>query len=281
MKAPDDPLLPPGLAPHLLHPRVGDVPVVVDVVVVEDHRARHGRQQPADVRIAPRLAVEPRVLLEVGDLVARRLRDVAAAPDEGARLGRDLVGVDLVAQQQQAVGPWLPSAPAVAARGPRARPPRSPPDARRWRACRAAAAAHRPGTTRTRAGPAARGSSCGWRSGGARRRGARPARRRGAPRTATPRPARGRRSPRGRSDGPRRERCGRCVPAPPPRRAHPSPPRRWPVSIPRSAGGVRGRGWPSRATVPAVLPSRAMGSRRSRGLPEDGGFGRKNVLGGH
>ena len=77
------------------------------VVVVEDHRARHGREQPADVGVAPRLAVEPRVLLEVGDLLAGRLARVAAGADEGERLRRRLVGVDLVAEQQQAVRPLL------------------------------------------------------------------------------------------------------------------------------------------------------------------------------
>ena len=51
---------------HLLDPALRDVPVVVDVVVVEDHRRRDRGQQPADGRVAPGLPVEPRVLLEVG-----------------------------------------------------------------------------------------------------------------------------------------------------------------------------------------------------------------------
>ena len=102
-----DALVPPGRGADVAHPGLGDVPVVVHVVVVEDHRARHGRQQPADVGIAPGLAVEPRVLLEVGDLLARRPARVAARADERARLLGGLVGVDLVAEQQQAVGPFL------------------------------------------------------------------------------------------------------------------------------------------------------------------------------
>ena len=57
------------------------------------------------LRVLPRLAIQARVLLEVGDLLARRLADVAALADEGERLRRDLVGVDLVAEQQQGPRP--------------------------------------------------------------------------------------------------------------------------------------------------------------------------------
>ena len=71
-----------GLRAHLLDPAPGDVPVVVDVVVVEDHRARDRREQPADVGVRPRLAVEAGVLLEVGDLLAGRLARVPRALDE-------------------------------------------------------------------------------------------------------------------------------------------------------------------------------------------------------
>src|SRR5215207_9216083 len=39
---PDDALLPPRVGAHLAYPGLRGVPVVVDVVVVEDHRRRHG-----------------------------------------------------------------------------------------------------------------------------------------------------------------------------------------------------------------------------------------------
>ena len=102
-----DAAVPPRLAAGVLDPLPGDVPVVDHVVVVEHHHARHRRQQPADVRIGPRLAVEAGVLLEVGDLLAGRLRHVAAAADELQRPGTHLVRVDLVADQQQPVRPRL------------------------------------------------------------------------------------------------------------------------------------------------------------------------------
>ena len=149
-----------GSAPHLLDPAPGDVPVVVDVVVVEDHRRRHGREQPADVGLAPGLAVEPRVLLEVGDLLARRLARVAARADELERRRRDLVGVDLVAEQQQPVGPLR----LAALQELRVRPERvdallGSSSATRRRA--RPAPGRRPGTSRTRAGRGARGRACG------------------------------------------------------------------------------------------------------------------------
>ena len=84
-------------------------------------RARRGRRRSScsvrsraasGCRIAPCLPVEPRVLLEVGDLVARRLRHVAPSADERPRLDRRLVGVDLVAEQQQTVGPCARTRPA-------------------------------------------------------------------------------------------------------------------------------------------------------------------------
>ena len=52
----------------------GDVPVVVHVVVVEDHRRGHRGQEPADHRLGPALAVEPRVLGVVEHALAGRLR---------------------------------------------------------------------------------------------------------------------------------------------------------------------------------------------------------------
>ena len=101
----DDAVLPPGRGLHLLSPLVRGVPVVADVVVVEDHRARQGRQQPPDLRVGPRLVVEPGVLLEVRDLVVRRGADVAPRADALLRLRGRLVGIDLVAEQEQGVGP--------------------------------------------------------------------------------------------------------------------------------------------------------------------------------
>ena len=53
-----DPLLPPVGLLHVEPPGMGRVPVVADVVVVEDHGARQGRQQPADLGPAPGLGVE-------------------------------------------------------------------------------------------------------------------------------------------------------------------------------------------------------------------------------
>jgi hypothetical protein len=100
-----DPFVPPRQGAHLLDPRLRDVPVVVDVVVVEDHRRRHSREKPADVGIRPGFAIQLGVLLEVGDLFPRWLADVPARADEGGHFRRDFVHVDLVAQEQQAVGP--------------------------------------------------------------------------------------------------------------------------------------------------------------------------------
>ena len=102
-----DVLVPPVVLTGLVEPRLGDVPVVVDVVVVEDHHRRHRGEQPADGRVAPALEVELRVLLEVEHAVAGRLRQVAPGLDERARGRGDLVGVDLVAEHEQHVGPVL------------------------------------------------------------------------------------------------------------------------------------------------------------------------------
>ena len=102
-----DPRVPPRLGAGVLEPPPRDVPVVDDVVVVEDHEAGDGREQPADVGICPRLAIETGVLLEVRNLLAWRLRRVTPAADERGRLGRHLVGVDLVATQEERVGPGL------------------------------------------------------------------------------------------------------------------------------------------------------------------------------
>ena len=67
--------------------------------------AGHGREQPADVRLRPRLAVQPRVLLEVRDRLAGRHLGIAARADVLAHPRRHLVGVDLVAEQHERVRP--------------------------------------------------------------------------------------------------------------------------------------------------------------------------------
>jgi len=101
----DDPLVPPRGGLQLLLPLDGGVPVVADVVVVEDHQARQRREQPPVGRVAPGELVEVGVLLVVLELVPRRLRDVAAGLDELLHLRAGLVGVDLVAEEEHEVGP--------------------------------------------------------------------------------------------------------------------------------------------------------------------------------
>ena len=84
------------------------------------------------------------------------------ARDELLRLGRDLVGVDLVAEQQQRVGPLLARLvahaldEAPAARRPRGRPGRRPCSGRRARC-----AAPRRGRSRTPGAAARRACGCG------------------------------------------------------------------------------------------------------------------------
>ncbi len=102
-----DALLPPLGLLHVPAPVVGRVPVVPDVVIVEDHGRGQRREQPAHGGVPPRLVIEPRVLLEVGDLVARTFLDVPAALDELPHRGRRVVGVDLVAHQDEHIGPAL------------------------------------------------------------------------------------------------------------------------------------------------------------------------------
>ena len=189
-EAADDVVLPPRLLPDVVEPRRRRVPVVDHVVIVEDHRAGHDGQHPPLDLGQPRLVVQPRVLLEVGDVVEgweAVVVDEVAAPllDLGAGLRRRVVGVHLVADEQQQVGPllgWLLRA--SAARGPTARRPRGPGRRDRTRASTAVRAARRRGTNRT-GSAAARRRACGSRSPGtARRAAASTSRRRGAPRTA-------------------------------------------------------------------------------------------------
>src|SRR5215217_1834659 len=108
-ESPDDSLLPPGLRPHLPHPRLRGVPVVVDVVVVEDHGRRNCREEPPYNRVLPGVQVEVSVLLEVRYLfVAWRLIGISPRADVVAGALGDLVSVDLISEKHQRVGPLLP-----------------------------------------------------------------------------------------------------------------------------------------------------------------------------
>ena len=106
--AADDAVMPPRRGRDLAPPRQRRVPVVAQVVVVEQHPGRNGGQQPTHRRWRPGFVVEPGVLLVVLDLVD----DVRARIDvHGAETGNDgvggLIGVHLVADQQQRIGPCL------------------------------------------------------------------------------------------------------------------------------------------------------------------------------
>ena len=114
-QAADDPLLPPRGLLHLPPPQRRGVPVVAHVVVVEDHRGRDRRQQPADVGVAP----APRG--------RARCTPRSPAPARTARR-------------------WCPAGPG-SSRGPRPRSRRRTPGRR--------AAAARPATARRAAGPSA------------------------------------------------------------------------------------------------------------------------------
>ena len=104
-EAGDDPVVPPVGGLHLVPPRLRGVPVVADVVVVEDHRAGQRREQPAVGRVGPGELVEVGVLLPVLELGPGRLLDAAAGLDELLHLVGGLVGVHLVAEEQHQVGP--------------------------------------------------------------------------------------------------------------------------------------------------------------------------------
>jgi hypothetical protein len=82
-----------------MDPGLRGVPVVVDIVVVEDHRRRQGREKPPDDGVPPGVPVQARVLLEVGDLLAGRFVRVAPRADEIEGSLGDLVGVDLISQE--------------------------------------------------------------------------------------------------------------------------------------------------------------------------------------
>jgi hypothetical protein len=103
----DDPVVPPRQLALGLLPRQRGVPVVGHVVIVEDHRRGHRGEQPAQARVQPRDAVQPRELLEVGELVLGRARPRSLAPDDLADLVGHLVGVDLVPGEEEQVGQSL------------------------------------------------------------------------------------------------------------------------------------------------------------------------------
>ena len=102
-----DPRLPPVGLLHLATPGMRRVPVVADVVIVEDHRAGERRQEPAGGGLAPCLLIEPGVFLEVRDLGVRRPPDVAPGLDELLHRRRRVIRIHLVTDQQQEVRPVL------------------------------------------------------------------------------------------------------------------------------------------------------------------------------
>ena len=130
MKAPDDPLVPPRHARASPRPRPRRC---------SSRRGRRDRRRSScsarstaasgcPDRATPRgrAACTPRSRRPPRPAAA----DVASGADERCGLRRDLVGVDLIAEQQQAVGPRLRRPAGAGASTPRARRPRTPPDAR-------------------------------------------------------------------------------------------------------------------------------------------------------
>ena len=73
-----DLVVPVGLVAYLLHPGGRDVPVVADLVVVEDHGRGDGREEPADRGVPPGVPVQAGVLHEVRDGLARGTRPCRA-----------------------------------------------------------------------------------------------------------------------------------------------------------------------------------------------------------
>ena len=79
-------------------------------MVVPEHRGRDDREEPADQRLAPALLVEPGVLLEVGHLATGLGFGAAPRLDLRPRFRAALVDVDLVAEQEEEVGPFAVAA---------------------------------------------------------------------------------------------------------------------------------------------------------------------------
>ena len=79
------------------------LPLAVDLVVVEDHRRGEIREQPAHERIAPCLPVGDGIFRVVAEL---RWAALATAPgDHVAQVRRELIGVELVAEHEEMVRP--------------------------------------------------------------------------------------------------------------------------------------------------------------------------------
>src|SRR5690606_9908791 len=90
-----DAVTPPRLLVDLATPRPRGVPVVADVVVVEDHRRRQGGQDPADLRVSPGVPVKALVFAEGDHLIRWAAAGLAMACQVAARVGGEFVGVYL------------------------------------------------------------------------------------------------------------------------------------------------------------------------------------------
>ena len=201
-------------------PRVGDVPVVDHVVVIEDHRRRHDRQEPALDRRAPRLVVQPAELVEVVDQLARQTLDRRPF----ATLGDTFPRSRATSRRRRSGRRGTTPGPATRGAGAASSPARAH-EGRRHRghadrspatACREARGEPPSGTTRT-ARVARRRRAFGSSSAGRDRRAAAstpchraPPRRESPGRASAPR-----RSPT-RSDGHERRTCAPCARAPRP-----------------------------------------------------------------
>ena len=240
-----DVVVEPGLGVHLVHPALGDPPLGVDLVVVEDHRDRHGREQPADrggPTTPPCRRARTRRSRPARPPGRRRAR--ARAASASCSCGRRLVGVDLVAEHHHHVGSGRPAP----GRGEPLRVDAQRVDAlalvvlvgaqdvrRLVRSRHAAGAEHDVATARR---PAGGSCSAGTPSPPPATR----ARRRAAPRRGGRCPARGPRRRPARSDGRRRRTCAPARRAPPPRRRSRSASRSSRRGRRRSGPSVRARG---------------------------------------
>ena len=168
-----DPLVPPGQQHASPPPRLARCSSRRSPRDRRRSSSRAHGEQPANVRIGPRLAKQPGVLLEVSHLLARGLTDVPTFTNEGSRFRRNLVDVDLVTEKQETIGP-LESPPAVDANTPRAHQHPNPADHRTARAYMEAPRVHRLDTTQRPAEPDARLPSFESSSLGARPRAAKP-----------------------------------------------------------------------------------------------------------